>query len=101
MEEQRCTICRTPGPYTDLKIAESDEVLHTLSTQEPTCVFNPCGHVIDLEGATLWSRIKQPGFDQPVPVHRIQTVLSDGRYAAFWRFYRTTLSLQLCDNIVR
>jgi len=58
LNNERCTICRQSGVYTELKI-ESNEVLKAFSSTKPTHVLNPCGHAIDLNGAQLWSTLLQ------------------------------------------
>jgi len=45
-----CPMCRTQGPYVELKFSW----VPSISNGEPLAVFNPCGHITDLETAERW-----------------------------------------------
>jgi hypothetical protein len=63
----RCTICRTPGVYTGLKI-ESEYLLHVFCKGTPDHVYNPCGHATDEESAKVWAGLGQPTVDEGVHI---------------------------------
>jgi len=61
-----CPMCRTQGPYVELKFSW----VPSISNGEPLAVFNPCGHITDLETAERWSNIRLPDNAPPNAKYR-------------------------------
>lgn len=65
LEGHACPICRQEGPYTSLKF-EKGKILGVFCKNKPEYCFNPCGHIVDKEGALLWSTTPIPQLNESV-----------------------------------
>ena len=57
----QCPLCRKKGPFEPLTLQWEPSIC----AEEPTVVFNPCGHMTSEAAAIKWSRIELPDNSPP------------------------------------